>query len=56
MVPPGRVTSGGGTYTAASAGADQEHHGGLHRLLLHWQLHLLDGRIQIQKETWVRTF
>ena len=41
---------GDGDHPPAAAGADPELHGGLHDQLLHRQLHLPRGGLQVQEE------
>ena len=50
MVPHQGRPPSGGAHTAPPAGARPQRHGGLHRHLLHGQLHLLDGGVQVQED------
>ena len=50
MVPHQGRPPSGGAHTAPPAGARSQRHGGLHRHLLHRQLHLLDGGVQVQED------
>ena len=50
VVPGGGDSLGGGAHTAAPAGADSQRHRGLHSGLLHRELHLPDGGLQVQED------
>ena len=50
MVSGGGDSSGGGAHTAAPAGAHPQRHRGLHGDLLHRELHLSNGGLQVQED------
>ena len=50
VVSGGGDTPGGGANTAPPAGAHTQRHGGLHGHLLHRDLHLSQGRLQVQED------